>query len=94
MRDLMKYTDGDLRIENNDVVIGDSDNQQREDLLVVEKGSVKQFPDAGVGVYKFLESENGSDLLREIGLQFTADGMDVKAIDVKDNQIYVDAPYQ
>jgi hypothetical protein len=94
MKDLLKDTSGDLMIAGNDVVAGYSDQQQREDLIIVEKGSIKQFPEAGVGAFKFLESEDGAGLLREISLQFSADGMDVKkvGVDVTGN-IIVEAPY-
>lgn len=94
MNDLLKDTDGDLMLADNDIIVGYSDEQQREDLVIVEKGAIKQFPEAGVGAYKFLESENGADLLREISLQFSADGMDVKQVGVDvSGKIYVEAPY-
>lgn len=94
MIDLLKDTDGDLLLSVNDIVVGYSDEQQREDLVIVEKGSIKQFPEAGVGAYKFLESENAADLLREISLQFSADGMDVKQVSVDSaGKILVESPY-
>lgn len=94
MNDLIKDTDGDLLITGNDIVVGYSDQQQREDLIMVEKGSIKQFPGVGVGAFKFIESEDGASLLREISLQFSADGMDVQkvSIDASGNIIVV-APY-
>jgi hypothetical protein len=80
MIDILHDSTGDLIIANNDLVIGTSDVQHQNDLLLTEKGSIKQFPDAGVGAASFLESEDGAGLLREIGLQFTGDGMDVKEL--------------
>lgn len=94
MKDLKKDINGDLEIANNDLVIGDSDDQHREDLLLCEKGSIKQFPDTGVGAYKFLESEDQSALLREISLQFSADGMNVKTVAVQNGKIVIDAAYK
>lgn len=94
MNDLIKDIDGDLAIAGNDIVVGYSDQQQREDLLIVEKGAIKQFPDAGVGAFKYLESEDGAALLREISLQFSADGMNVKKVGIDlDGNIVVEAPY-
>ena len=50
---------------------------------------------SGVGSYKFLESEDEAGFLREIGLQFTADGMDVKELSVTaDGKINVNADYK
>ena len=95
MNDLIKDTEGDLQLAGNDIVVEYSDEQQREDLVIVEKGAIKEFPEAGVGAYKFLESENGADLLREISLQFSADGMDVKQVGVDvTGKILVEAPYE
>lgn len=95
MNDILKDTDGDLLISNNDIVVGYSDQQHREDLLMVEKGAIKQFPGVGVGVFKFLESEDGAGLLKEISLQFSADGMDVQNVGLDNNgNITVIAPYK
>ena len=94
MKDLLKDNDGDVAIANNDLVVGYSDQQHRQDLLLIEKGAVKQYPDAGVGAYTFLESEDTAGLLREISLQFSADGMNVKQVGFNNGQIIVDAPYK
>ena len=94
MNDIL-LDNGDLLIENDDLVISVSDQQQQERLLMTEKGDVKQFPDAGVGTLKFLESEDAGSLLREIALQFSADGMNVKEVKLNDNgKILVNAPYE
>ncbi len=97
MRDLIKDIsgDGDLMIKNNDLVIGVSDLQHKQDLLVTEKGSIKQYPDAGVGAQTFLEAEDPAGLLREISLQYTADGMKVQQVGfTTDGKINVAADYQ
>lgn len=94
MVDLLKDMNADLQIVNNDLVMGQSDDQHREDLLLCEKGSIKQFPETGVGAYKFLESEDHATLLREISLQFSADGMNVKTVAMQNGQIVIDAPYK
>lgn len=94
MVDLIKDIDGDLLITNDDLVIGVSDQQHRSDLIITEKGAIKQYPDAGVGAAKFLESEDVAGLLREISLQYSADGMDVKKILTDGTgKIIVEAPY-
>lgn len=94
MLDLLKNTEGDLVIAGNDLVIGVSDQQHREDLSIAEKGSIKQYPTAGVGARKFLEAEDPAGLLREIGLQFSADGMKVKSVGLDEQgRVKVEAPY-
>lgn len=95
MTDLLLNTDGDIAIANDDLVIGYSDQQQQERLLLTEKGNIKQFADAGVGTLKFLEGEDVGSLLREISLQFTADGMNVKEVKLSDDgKILINAPYE
>lgn len=94
MKDLMKDSDGDLLITGDDLVIGTSDLQHQNDLIVTEKGAIKQFPDAGAGAFKYLENDQTADLLREIGLQFTADGMTVEGVAIQpDGTIKVEAAY-
>ena len=84
MIDILKdiTVDGDLVIKGNDLLIGNSDMQHKQDLLVSEKGSIKQYPDAGVGTQTYLESEDTPGLLREISLQYSADGMKVEKIEI------------
>jgi hypothetical protein len=95
MLDILKDDEtGDLIIEDNDLVVGISDQQHRADLIVTEKGAVKQFPDAGVGAQKFLEAEQPANLLREISLQYAADGMLVKKVAIENNRVVVEAPYK
>jgi hypothetical protein len=89
MIDILKNItgDGDLIIKNNDLVLGSSDKQHQQDLIMTEKGSIKQYPDAGVGAQTFLEAEDRPGFLREVSLQFTADGMQVKQLELTDNGI-------
>lgn len=95
MKDFLKDINGDVAISGNDLLIGSSDQQHREDLILTEKGAIKQYPDAGVGAYKFLEAEDPAGLLREISLQFSADGMDVKKVGLDDSgKIIIEAPYK
>lgn len=95
MKDLLKDEDGDLLIKNNDLSVGISDKQHQYDLLLSDKGSIKQFPEAGVGAYKYLEGEDPAALLQEIALQFTADGMDVESIKfLPDGNLELKAAYK
>lgn len=80
MKDFIKNAEGDLLIVNNDLFIGTSDQQHQQDLFLTEKGAIKQFLTTGVGARKFLESDDPAGLLREINIQFTADGMKVTEI--------------
>lgn len=92
MNDLI-LKDGAIKTLNDDLYIGDSDQQQQSNLLLTEKGNIKQFPDAGVGALKFLESEDPAGLIREVSMQFTADGMDVKQVQYGNGKLLINAPY-
>lgn len=95
MIDILKDDTGDLRIKNDDIVLGLSDQQHQEDLILDDKGSIKEFPDAGVGAIKFLEAEDPASFLREINTQFAADGMDVKRIGFDaTGKLNIEAPYK
>lgn len=84
MKDIIKDIDGngDLVIRNDDLVTGVSDMQHKQDLLLTEKGNIKQYPYAGVGAQTYLEAEDVPGLLREIGMQYSADGMKVDKIEL------------
>jgi hypothetical protein len=44
MIDYLNDSDGDLRIENGDFVTGPSNEQSMSNLLVLQKGELRQFP--------------------------------------------------
>ncbi len=94
MKDFLLNDEGDITISNNDLLIGVSDQQNQQRLLLTDKGTIKQYVDAGVGAIKYLENEDPAGLLREIGIQFSADGMKVKNVSLVSGNILIDAPYE
>lgn len=95
MKDLVLNDNGDLGIANNDLQIGFSDLQQQEHILVAQKGSVKEFPDLGVGIENFINDSDIDGLLSEVRAEFEKDGMTVTKIDYNENdgQLNYDAKY-
>ncbi len=83
-----------LRTKDGDLVIGESDLQHQNLLLILDKGSLKEHPTACVGLAKFLESESPDAMLREIRTQFVNDGLKVNALSYKNGKLTVDANYQ
>lgn len=71
-------TDFDLKIDNGDFVIGESTAQHQQCLLVAPKASFKQYPKVGVDAHHYLLDERPEDLMREIRLQLTQDGMKIE----------------
>lgn len=76
-----------------DIVLGESDSQQQKILLIAEPGSLKQFPNVGVGIGNFLESEDTGEMFLEIRKQFSGDGLVMKNISINEGKISIDASY-
>lgn len=93
MKDILLDTDGDLRIENGDLVTGTSDVQNQELLLKTFKGEWKENPTIAVGAAGFLKEEDVQGLAAEIKQEFERDGMNVKGIEITTEKINVDAGY-
>jgi hypothetical protein len=95
MTDILVNADGDVIFENNDIVFGFSDYQHQEDLLVIQKGELKENITTGVGIENFLNDGDIDGMLAEIKSTFTNDGMDVKklAFDATTNNLEFDANY-
>ncbi|MGN6604569.1 MAG: hypothetical protein ACTHK8_19070 [Ginsengibacter sp.] len=70
-----------LMIKDNDLAVGFSDFQHQEHLLIAHKGSVKRFPDVGVGIENYDNDTEVDSMLSEIRAQFEGDGMTVKNLD-------------
>lgn len=93
MNDVLLGEDYDLQIADGDLVVGLSDNQHQACLLLAEKGSFKQFPTMGVGLTNFLKDDSPADLLREVRLEFSTDGMKVKSLGMENGKLLIDASY-
>lgn len=93
MIDLLVDSNNDLQIVNGDLLIGKSDGQHQKFLLMLEPGSVKEFPSVGVGITNFLESEDDGEMIAEIRKQFTGDGLAINKVLVENGKIAIDANY-
>jgi len=91
---LLDTTDNDLLFDaDGNFTTGTSDQQHQVLLLLLDKGSLKENPDAGVGAFKYLEAEQKGDFLRELRIQFSNDGMQVRKVAFENNKLSIDAPY-
>ena len=95
MKDLLLDTNNDVTLLNGDLNIGISEGQHLEHLLIAQKGSVKQFPDTGVGIENYLNESEIDDMLREVRYQFEQDGLTVNAVayDETQSNLTYDANY-
>lgn len=85
---------GGYKIENGDFVKGNATQQHQKLLLLAEKGEIKQFPVAGVGIRGYiLDEKSTSELKSEIGKEFEADGMVIDELSISNGIIKVEAYY-
>lgn len=74
----IKLLDNDLVIKNGDFDITESDEQHIEDIIAYNKGSLKEYPQVGIGIFNYLNSSGQEQFLeRELSLQLKADGYTV-----------------
>lgn len=92
MRDIL-FND-DVEIQNGDFVIGESENQHVQHILMASKGEYKYTPEMGVGIEKMLNTEDPMEYLIEAKKNLQYDGMQVSNISFTENQtLNVDAKY-
>ena len=70
----------DLRIEDGDLVSGESTRQHQALLLLTEKGENREFPARGIGLQSWLNDDRSGDLNAAIKREFERDGMKVISI--------------
>jgi hypothetical protein len=85
MNDLLLDENGDLSIANGDFLIGLSDKQHQEHILIANKGEFKEFPEMGVGIANMLNDDDYTDMLIEIKKNLQYDGMKIKNVKFDEN---------
>lgn len=93
MKDLLLTEDYDLQVKNGDFVIGDSQEQSVELLLLAKQGEFKATPEAGCDI---LSAKNGTIdrfLDREIRVQLDADGFELDKMSLTEKGIEISGKY-
>ncbi|MEI7487102.1 MAG: hypothetical protein WCJ72_06770 [Chryseobacterium sp.] len=93
MKDLLLTEDYDLQIKNGDFVIGDSQEQSVELLLLAKQGEYKANPEAGCDILSAKNGTIGRFLDREIRVQFAADGFQLDNLNLTEKGIDVSGRY-
>lgn len=76
----------DLKIENGDFLIGDSDMQHVDHILLAHPGEYKEYPQVGVGLSKYVKTTGKEQSLkRSIRVQLNYDGYKNPRIKLSDN---------
>lgn len=83
--DFLLDENGDLLIQNGDLVVGPSDNQHIDDIISSFAGFFKENPNLGVGINQDIKSQNGKGIVNTILQQLQSDGYQVPSVDTKIN---------
>ena len=96
MKDYRQLENGDLDMSTGDLLITESTYQHQRDLLLSDKGHIRDKAEAGVGAVNYLMDNEPEDLLRATRKEFAADGMKVKKVAFSDrsNELDIDACYE
>lgn len=94
MDDLI-LVDGDLKIKNNDLAVGNGDAQQITDIIQSVKGDYKRNPQTGLNAVNFTSGNTlNSDIKAQTKLQLELDGFRVKDVDIiRENGNITISPY-
>ena len=94
MKGILLNDDFTLKVVDGSLAVGDTTTQCQKILIIANKGEFKMRPLRGVGASRYIESNNPSDLAREIRTEFIADGMTVNSIKIGSNlELEIDANY-
>jgi len=94
MKDFLLDDNGELRIENGDFVVGESDNQHQQDIIKCSKGEFREFPELGVGIEQSLGDDDFITTLIEVKKNLEYDGMKINNVTLNDGQITIDGQYK
>lgn len=88
-KDWLNNEDGDMYVDpsTGDWAFGESDHQHFQDVLLMEKGELKQFVYIGVGIRKYINApfnaKIAQDLEKEISLNLEASNAKEVSVSVK-----------
>lgn len=81
-QDYLKDESGDLLIQNGDFVVGESDHQHINDIIIASPGDYRQYPDVGFNAIRFLNSVGRENQFKsELRAALENDGYKVRKID-------------
>ena len=94
MTDILLDTSGEIDFTGGDIHWGESTRQHQEDILMANVGEYKTAPTSTVGIVNFLKDDNDQDILREIRVKFSKDGMAINALSLTGTKLDIDANYR
>lgn len=94
MIDIANTPDGDIDLSTGEVLYQESTGQHKRDLLLSDKGHVKEYPAVGVGTPNFINDTDPENLFRTIRKECTKDGMKVTDVTMTAGELTIDASYE
>jgi hypothetical protein len=93
--DILLDENDDLRIENGDLVVGESTMQHQRHLFLGDKGHFRNSPISGIGISNYQNDDELGELYGEIQKQFELDGQEVGEIEIlRNGKIKVEGEYE
>jgi hypothetical protein len=90
-----KHTrDGDLDLSSGDLQMVEPTEQHQRDLLLAAQGDFKEYPVIGVGSMNYLHDTEPTGYLRAVRREFTRDGMNVRELYMRQEELFIDADYE
>lgn len=87
--------DCDLDFSAGDLQYTESTGQHQRDLILADKGHIRDSPECGVGSINYIQDEDREDYLRTVRKELSKDGQRVKSVyETETGQIIVDAEYE
>lgn len=86
-KDILLNNDFDFELENGDIAIGESDNQDVDLMLYSNQGEWKNQPLFGANVQDYILSTKLQGLKKHIKSQLKADGKSAKKMNINNSSI-------
>lgn len=87
-KDIITDETGDLTLQNGDLLLGLSDSQHVEHIVLADKGHYRQNPLIGVGLARYLNGNiNPVALEQEIKTNLEADNYTVNRVEIDPNSV-------
>lgn len=82
MIDFQQTPDGDLDLTTGDLVLCESTEQHKADILLASQGDITDAPLIGVDIIEYYNSENNDMMLRDIAIAMERDGIRIDSVKV------------
>ena len=90
-KDILLDADGDLLIENGDLKVSESDQQEIETILKLNKGDLKRDPVLGCNLMQLINSDISEvEIKQRIKLNLERDGKKINSIGFNNGVISID----